>query len=108
MGFRHAEGSNCKMCLFRPQELKDINYEVGSHTAHPEGNIKKINFNSEIICMHMRHLSVDYVVNRNLYYSRRRSAINKQHGWGYHVETTRAQVQEWFDIHKTKLTKIPV
>jgi hypothetical protein len=107
MGFRHETGSNCKMCLFRPKEITNMNYEPGSHTAHPEGNVK-VGYNSEIISMHMRHLSVEYVVARNLYYKARRSTINKQHGWGYHVEATRQQVQEWFDIHKSNLTKIPI
>lgn len=107
MGIRHPIGSNCKMCLFRPREVKNINYEPGSHQAYPEGNIK-INLNSEIISMHMRHLSVEYVVQRNLYYRQRRSSINKRNGWGFHVEATRAEVQQWFDVHKPNLVKVPI
>jgi hypothetical protein len=107
MGFRYDAGTNCKLCLFRPQALTDINYEPGSHKAHPVGNVR-INYNSGVVSMHMRHLSVEYVVNRNLYYRQRRSSINKTHGWGFHVEATRAEVQEWFDIHKPNLVKVPI
>jgi len=99
--------TNSKACLFKPLELTEINYEPGCHVAHPTGNVK-IGNESEIICMHMRHLSLDYVMDRNAYFSKRRSAINKEKGWGSHLESPREGVQSWFDIHKPNLVKVPV
>lgn len=96
-----------KLCLFKPRELTEMNYKPGCHEAHPEGNVI-VNEDSEIICMHMRHLSLDYIMKRNTYFSKRRSAINRQNGWGSHLESSRENVQEWFDIHKPKLVKVPV
>ena len=98
---------NTKFCLFKPQELTEMNYDPGCHSAHPVGNVK-INDRSEVICMHMRHLSLDYVMSRNAYFSKRRSLINRKNGWGSHLESSREGVQSWFDSHKSQLVKVPL
>lgn len=94
-----------KMYLFRPQEVKSINYGVGCHDAQPEGNIS-INRSSKIICMHMRHLSVDHIVERNAYLASRLSEINKRMGWGWHLIMPRVAVEGYFNENKTNLQKV--
>ena len=94
-----------KLCLFKPKGIKEMNYTPGCHSASPTGNVS-INTNNEIIAMHMRHLSLDYVMDRNAYFKQRRSIINKQNGWGNHLESSREDVQSWFDHNKPQLTKV--
>jgi len=94
-----------KMFLFRPKEIKEMNYAVGAHTSQPNGNAS-VNTTSEIICMHMRHLSLDYVVARNAYLYNRLSEVNKKSGWGWHTGLPRKVVKEFFDEHRQNLIKI--
>lgn len=94
-----------KMFLFRPQELKEIGYGAGCHTAQPEGNVS-INRNTEIICMHMRHLSIDHIVKRNAYLASRLSEENKRMGWGWHLTMPRETVEAYFNENRQRLIKV--
>lgn len=104
-------GSECviptssKMSLFRPREITNIYYEPGAHVAHPEGNVK-INYNSEVIQLHMKWLSVDYIIKRNAYYRSRMSEQNIKYGWGYHVNDGYKEVKAYFDEMKPQLIKV--
>lgn len=90
-----------KMNLFKPSEIKEIGYGFGCHEAYPSGNVK-LNISSDILTLHMRHLSVDYVVKRNAYLNSRRSEENKKHGWGFHLESPPEAVKKYFRNEMTK------
>jgi len=72
-----------KMNLFRPKEITEINYTAGCHSAKPEGNV--ILSDKDIKTLHMRFLSLEYVLQRNKESLRRLSELNKQMGWGFHL-----------------------
>jgi len=97
--------TSAKLCLFKPQEITEMNYEPGAHFAHPTGNVM-INDKNEVISMHMRHLNIDYIMKRNAYFVSRLSAINNEKGWGAHYRVSRENVQNWYDIHKPYLVKV--
>lgn len=94
-----------KFCLFRPQKLKEISYGAGCHDALPQGEVY-INYHTEIFCLHMRHLGIDYVVNRNSYLNARMSEINKKMGWGWHTGLPKSSVEEYFNVNRINLMKI--
>jgi hypothetical protein len=94
-----------KMFLFRPQSLKEIAYTAGAHTAQPEGTVY-INRTSEIVCMHMRHLSLNHIVQRNAYLSHRMSEVNKKNGWGWHTGMSEKAVSEFFNSNRKNLIKV--
>jgi len=94
-----------KFFMFKPLDISEMNYGAGSHDAQPEGNVR-INGKSDIICMHMRHLSIDHVVNRNAYLYSRMSEINKQMGWGWHTSIPRKGVEEYFNENRSQLIKV--
>lgn len=96
---------NSKMSLFRPKEIKDINFEPGMHFANPEGNFN-LNFTSPIIEMHFKNLGQEYVNNRNAYLNTRQSEVNRQNGWSWHLANTPEQTAQDFLIAKTKLIKV--
>jgi len=96
---------NSKMSLFRPKELKEINYEPGMHFANPEGNFN-LNFTSPIIEMHFKNLGQEYVNNHNAYINTRQSEVNRQNGWNWHLANTPEQTAQDFLIAKTKLIKV--
>lgn len=77
-----------KMNIFKPS-IKDINYLPGCHEAFPS---YRVNSETDIKTLHMRNLGLDFVIERNLRARERASAINKQNGWGLHVEWPK---EEW-------------
>jgi hypothetical protein len=94
-----------KMCLFKPTRLLEISYGAGCHDAQPQGLVK-INTTNEIKLLHMRHLSIEHIVNRNAYLASRMSEINKKMGWGWHVTIHPDKVKEYFDDNRSKLIKV--
>jgi glycosyltransferase involved in cell wall biosynthesis len=76
----HVASTKCVM--FRPSAISEINYAPGCHSCHPVGIIKKETLGIKIL--HMRHLSVQYTVDRNRYLNSRLSEFNKSQGWSWH------------------------
>lgn len=84
-----------KMNIFRPR-IKDINYYPGCHEAFPDEKLK-IDNDSGIMTLHMRNLGKAFIRKRNLRHSQRRSQVNKDHGWGDHVDFPMKDVLKQFD-----------
>lgn len=102
---KHGREGGAKMNVFRPSQIKEINYRVGCHHAEPTGNVK-LDINSPLITLHMRHLSEEYVIARNHYLSSRLSDINKKMGWGFHVSATDDEVCTYMRNEMTSLIKV--
>jgi glycosyltransferase involved in cell wall biosynthesis len=83
-----------KMNIFRPSEIKEINYHEGCHFADPAGNVK-INYHSEIKTLHMRYLSLDFVMERQNRTTQRLSEINKKMGWTVYGLQKREQIENY-------------
>lgn len=94
-----------KMNLFRPSEIKEINYDAGCHMAHPTGNVR-LNVNSEIMTFHMRNLSKEYVNERNARNFARLSEVNKKNNWGYHFGNSPEETNQYIDNEMTVLIKV--
>ena len=105
MGAKCVFPSTSKMSMIKPRQVTNIYYEPGAHIAHPEGNVK-INYTSEIIQLHMKWLSVDYVVKKNTYLRSRMSEVNKRYGWGYHTDDGYKEVKAYFDEMRPQLIKV--
>jgi glycosyltransferase involved in cell wall biosynthesis len=86
-----------KLNIFRPSEVKELNYEIGCHLVHPEGNIILNYAKSPIRTLHMRHLGKQYIIDRNAGYAKRMSELNKKNGWGWHLTQTTEQICVGFD-----------
>jgi len=94
-----------KMNLFKPSEITEINYDAGCHNAYPKGNII-LNVNSEILTLHFRFLSPEYVISKNYATSLRQSEINKENGWNWHFATPADQILSNFRDTKPRLIKV--
>ena len=101
----HGIETRSKMCVFQPRKLKEIAYGAGCHDALPEGEVY-INRTSEIKLLHMRHLSVEHIVERNKYLAGRMSEINKRMGWGWHVSMPEETVYNYYAENQIKLMKV--
>jgi hypothetical protein len=94
-----------KINLFRPDQITDINYLPGCHNAKPTGNVN-MSVNSEIITMHFKNLSREWVIERNKYLFNRMSDINKLNRWGWHTGANEQEVNQFFDDNVERLLKI--
>jgi hypothetical protein len=94
-----------KMCIFRPDQIMEMNYEVGCHHAYPEGNFIP-NVRTEIVNLHFKNLGIDYVVSRNAELNARQSEVNKKHGWSFHIGASAEDTEQDFKEVQNKLIRI--
>jgi len=94
-----------KMNLFRPNEIKEMNYTAGCHGASPEGNVLLCP-DTSIVTLHMHHLGLKYRIEKNKQLAERLSDVNKRNGWGYHVQMKEREVQKKWDQQVTKLVRV--
>jgi len=90
-----------KMNIFRPDKIKDINYFPGCHEAFPTGKVRVDN-SSAIMTLHMRNLGKEFIVERNLRARKRQSIVNRQMGWGVHVDWTK---EEWIRRYEEEFSQ---
>ena len=74
-----------KMNIFKPRAIKEMGYFPGCHEAFPVG-VTRIDIDSPIKTLHMRNLSKEFIIERNLRARRRNSEQNRLNGWGCHVD----------------------
>lgn len=84
-----------KLCFFRPNQIQEINYLPGCHTANPIGNIIYSPFTVPLL--HYKYISPDYVYSRHKMYEKRLSKINKTYQWGVeYVDVQRKTINDKF------------
>jgi len=102
--------ASCKYSVFRPSEIKEMNFGAGCHDAHPEGNLIIQDFerntpytqpvtDDSLMMLHYRNLGMDYFLKRNAYTATRLSAINKKMDWGTFVYCTPQEVMDFFNTN---------
>jgi glycosyltransferase involved in cell wall biosynthesis len=96
---------NGKMNIFRPDQIKEMNYDAGCHNAHPEGNFE-LNIQSEILSLHFKYLSPEYLIWRNYILNARQSEVNRKNGWNWHFAEKAGSVLSNFRDIKPRLIKV--
>jgi glycosyltransferase involved in cell wall biosynthesis len=94
-----------KMNIFRPSEIRRMNWAIGCHFAHPEGNVI-IDDKTDIKTLHMKFLSRQYIIDKYAADAKRLSTVNIMNGWGGQFLWTTEQMNKYFDDNKPKLQKI--
>jgi glycosyltransferase involved in cell wall biosynthesis len=102
-GIEYSVG-NAKLAILRPDRIEDMNWGVGCHAASPEGDV--IYGEEGIKTLHFRHLSIDYVLERNRYTSKRMSSEDKMRGWGVQYSFPEERVVSVFNECLKKSVKI--
>jgi len=93
-GFSKVDYS--KPCLFKPSEIKEIDFGPGSHTATPNGNVISVN-NSGIKLLHYKYLNREVLINKYSHYAIRQSPEMKSNGWGNYQQWTADVLNKQFD-----------
>jgi len=84
-----------KKILFSAFDIKEINYNFGSHSCSPIGNVV---YSKTIYPLyHYKWLGIEYVVNDYIQKNKRRSRYDKDHGYGRHREKNRNQIENIYN-----------
>jgi hypothetical protein len=70
-----------KLLVFKPKEIKSINYNFGCHVASPTGNVKY--YENDVKLLHYKRLGLEYYLLKNKNYKKRLSEFNKKNALGY-------------------------
>lgn len=79
-----------KPCIFKPNKIQEINFEVGGHTANPTGEVI-IYADPELKLLHYDYLTVDYRVRKCKERGARLSQLNRDKSWGVQYMQTAAE-----------------
>jgi hypothetical protein len=94
-----------KLMMFDCNQINNINYNFGCHTANPHGNIQIHQYDS-LKMLHYKFLGIENYVYRNSLRRERLSEFNKQHGLGvYYLYSDDENVKDYLE-HLDKRTKI--
>jgi glycosyltransferase involved in cell wall biosynthesis len=102
---QHGVPGGAKMNLFRPSEVREVNYDPGCHVCYPEGNILRM-YASGIKTLHMKFLSLNYTIERTELSRSRLSAVNKRFGWGVHYSFSREKLASDFNEQMLDAVKV--
>lgn len=101
----HTKLAESKAILFDPNEIDEINYIVGAHISHPQGNVSWY-VNDDLFIMHYKHLSLDYVLWRYRICNERMSEVNKENGWGYQYWAKKEEIEKDFNERIAKTVDV--
>lgn len=92
-GYHFANYS--KNIIFNPKEVKEINYDFGSHQCNPKGNV--VWSETQLYVLHYKHIGgVQRTIDRYRVLQHRLSKENRKHAWGIHYNRSPASIrQEW-------------
>jgi len=71
-----------KMCCFRPDQIKEINYIPGCHGAKPTGNVRVL-YDKNYKLLHFKFWNIDLYLQKMAEYQQRLSVYNRKVGAGY-------------------------
>jgi glycosyltransferase involved in cell wall biosynthesis len=98
-----------KICIFNPNEIKQINYSLGCHQANPilnYGGGVDITIYDDLKLLHYKNISFDYRYNKHQEYLKRLSKFNIDTGSGIHYTFSEKQQYEEFENISKKIKKI--
>ena len=100
----HFKADYSKPCLFKPSEIKDINFSAGSHTATPTADNLISVRDSGIKLLHYKYLNRDVLIKKYDHYRVRQSDEMKRNGWGnyqqWNADVINSQFNSWLAISK--------
>lgn len=82
-----------KPCIFRPNKIKEINFEIGCHKAAPEGEVIP-HFDLELKLLHYDYLTLDYRIKKCQNRGKRLSELNRKRLWGIQYMQTVEEISK--------------
>lgn len=101
-GVRTGTGFD-RTCIFKPDQVKEMNWSMGAHTSDPVGNPCLIWSSQRPILYHMKYFSIEYVKARYKELAGRLTPLDIKNNWSYHYRFTDKKINQLFaDLEKRK------
>jgi glycosyltransferase involved in cell wall biosynthesis len=85
-----------KLAVFDPNAVEEINYRAGRHVASPTGRIV-FSPKREVKLLHYKYLGLDYLTSRSEDLRSRKTAFDRERGWGLHYDRSRDELRLDFE-----------
>jgi hypothetical protein len=89
------ETDDCKLILFSPRDIKEINYQPGGHVAQPEGRLVAP-ARDEVLLLNYQVLGIDYTLARFAELKTGLGPGDRARQWGYHYGWNREELGRLF------------
>jgi hypothetical protein len=96
-----------KSVMFRPDEIKQINYQPGAHVINPLGRVRILR-TSQVLILHYKMLSLKYYLDRVELLRKRLSTINKRKKWGFHYSFSKESIIQFYKDWWRDKKQIPI
>ncbi len=92
-----------KLCCFKPNEINEIRYNYGCHSARPIGNVRIF---QGLYLLHYRDIGgVERLIERHKEYALRLSEVNRRYNLGHHyTESEQSKRQQWKEFSERSTT----
>ncbi len=90
------ELDDCKLILFSPTAVREINHAIGGHAAAPEGRIVAPE-RDEVMLLNYQLLGIEYTLERFAELRSGLGAKDRANSWGHHYGWSRADLTALWD-----------
>jgi hypothetical protein len=91
---------DCKLTLFSPTAIEEINYEEGGHIAAPAGQVLAPR-HDRMVLRHYQLLSIDRTLARFAELRTGLRRIDREREWGAHYNQSRSELHDRFAEYRT-------
>jgi hypothetical protein len=88
--------TDCKLIVFSPTAIKEINFGVGGHAAQPVGRVVAP-ARDELLLQNYQILGIDYTLVRFAELQSGLGPSDHAHGWGFHYRWTRDDLERMYN-----------
>lgn len=100
-------GQATKSIIFKPGKIREIGYNPGCHSFNAQGEVNLLR-TGDMKILHYKHISLQYVLERNALFASRLSKINIEKGWGFHYKFAPEKVEAWFNNMLQRAVKVKI
>jgi hypothetical protein len=97
-----ADPYDCKLTLFSPTAIREINYEPGGHVAAPVGRILAPT-HDELVLRHYQLLGIDYTLARFGELRARMGPVDRAQSWGVHYDQSSEELRVRWSEYRTRV-----
>jgi glycosyltransferase involved in cell wall biosynthesis len=94
-----------KMCIFRPDKIKEIYYHPGAHDANPLGDVV-VSRDPELKLLHYNYMTLDHHISKYKLKAARMSQENITNKWGIEYLDSESQRIETWKTTREKATDV--
>jgi len=98
---------DCKLCVFSPTAIDEINYEPGGHVAAPTGRVLAP-ASDELVLRHYQFLGIEFTARRFAHLRQGLGTVDRANGWGWHYDQSKEDLARQFAEYASRAIDVSV